>query len=216
MRPPHPFDLSAVALVPPLPQSFFMKDTAAVARDLLGKGLYVQKDGKEMLVEIVETEAYLGSEDAASHAFRGITKRNEAMFEQGGTCYVYLSYGINYCMNVATQKKGLGEAVLLRAAAPLLGENSMRMNRGFTETSSIKNLTNGPGKLTQALGVNLNYNGFTFDRADFRLVDLKRKISPKLIGISSRIGISKAQDMELRFFVKSSPWVSGIRKRHVY
>lgn len=180
-----------------------------MARQLLGKGLYVRKRGAAILVEIVEVEAYLGWRDPASHAYRGVTPRNRAMFESGGTCYVYLSYGVNYCMNVSTRAKGVGEAVLLRAAAPLEGIEAMRKNRGGMKD---RQLLNGPGKLCQALAIDLLYNGFTFDREDFKLVDLGRILPGKLIGVSPRIGISKAKDDELRFYVKGSPWLSRKEK----
>src|SRR5262249_12525637 len=138
---------------PPLSPGFFLRKTVRVAHELLGKGLFVRQRETTMLVEIVEVEAYLGGADPASHAYRGPTPRNRAMFERGGTCYVYLSYGINYCMNVATQGKGKGEAILFRAAAPLLGRDAMLKNRrvendhgGITD----RILLSGPGKLCQA------------------------------------------------------------------
>ena len=156
---------------PPLPKEFYLQDTVEVARQLLGKGLYVRQGKAKLLVEITEVEAYLGHRDPASHAYRGLTKRNWPMFEKGGTCYVYLSYGINYCMNVATQHEGMGEAILFRAAAPLLGIETLRKNRGSPSTPH-RNLLSGPGKLTQALGIDLRYNGLAFDRDDFKIVDL--------------------------------------------
>lgn len=188
-----------------LPPQFYLRDTARVARELLGKGLYLRRGGETFLAEIVETEAYLGTSDPASHAYRGIRPRNRAMFELGGTCYVYLSYGINYCMNVSTGPKGVGEAVLLRAAAPLEGLATMHQNR---KTDKVTNLLSGPGKLTQALGIDLSFNGLRFDRADLQLLDLGRQIPNKAIGQSPRIGISVAKDERLRFFIKDSIWLS--------
>jgi DNA-3-methyladenine glycosylase len=194
----------------PLSKRFFLRDTVTVARELLGKGIYILSEEGPMLAEIVEVEAYLGGNDPASHAYRGITKRNWPMFEGGGICYVYLSYGVNFCMNVSTREKGAGEAVLFRALRPLHGELQMKKNRGMQEGKKFPfaHISNGPGKLTQALGVDLSYNGFTFDRHDFRLVDLGRRLPPAAIGQSPRIGISKARDLELRYFIKSSPWLS--------
>lgn len=191
----------------PLPSEFYLQNTVEVARQLLGKGLYVRRGKAELLVEITEVEAYLAGKDPASHAFRGLTKRNWPMFEGGGTCYVYLSYGINYCMNVATQKKGIGEAILLRAAAPILGIETLRKNRGSRDIPD-RNLLSGPGKLTQALGIDLSYNGLAFDRDDLKIVDLGKALTNKSIGTSPRIGISKAKEDELRFFIKGSPWLS--------
>ena len=193
----------------PLPAKFYLQDTASVARKLLGKGLYVATGPVPLLMEITEVEAYLGLHDPASHAFRGLTQRNWPMFERGGTCYVYLSYGINYCMNVATQPAGVGEAVLLRAGAPLLGVEAMAKNRGFDPRSvPLRNLLSGPGKLCQALGIDLAFNGFTYDREDFKIVDLGKNPRSQNIGTSGRIGISKAKEEPLRFFIKASPWLS--------
>ncbi len=159
--------------------------------------------------EIVEVEAYLGHHDPASHAFKGMTPRNRAMFEVGGTCYVYLSYGVHYCMNVSTRKPGQGEAILLRAAIPLVGIERMQRNRGGDKPP--EQLCNGPGKLAEALGVDLRYNGLRYDRPDFKIVDLGKSLQRRTIGSSPRIGISQAKDALLRFFVMDSPWVSGRR-----
>ncbi len=161
----------------PLAPDFYLEKTPQVARELLGKGLYLRRAQEEFLIEIVEVEAYLGSEDPASHAYRGLTERTRPMFDVGGTCYVYLSYGINFCMNVATQKRGIGQAVLLRAAAPLWGEAHMRARRTVCQKprGSPYRLLNGPGKLTKALGIDLKYNGLLFTGDDFKIVDLGKK-----------------------------------------
>lgn len=194
----------------PLPQKFYLKDTLAVARSLLGKGLFVLHKTTPLLVEIVEAEAYL-DQDAASHSFRGKSPRNWPMFEGGGTCYVYLSYGVNYCMNVVTQEQGRGEAVLLRAAVPLEGIDTMAGNRAlhFTRDSqSPRALLSGPGKLTQALGVNMSHNGRTFFEDDLKIVDLGKEVPAHEIAESPRVGISKATEKRYRFFIKNSPWLS--------
>ncbi|MBI4406273.1 MAG: DNA-3-methyladenine glycosylase [Deltaproteobacteria bacterium] len=185
--------------LPPLPRDFYLRDTPSVARELLGKGLVIHAS-EPLVVQIVEVEAYLGFKDEASHAFRGLTKRNWPMFESGGTCYVYLSYGVHYCMNVVTEKKGVGEAVLLRGGLAILGQEKMLKNRGIAPGRSA-HLLDGPGKLTRALGVNLRHNGLHFDQDDFKLVDLGIKISADQVVRSQRVGISKAQALELRFFV---------------
>ncbi len=192
-------------LLPPLPANFFLKDTATVARRLLGKGLCVRQGRLWLVAEITETEAYLGVEDPASHAYRGRTQRNQSMFATGGTCYVYLSYGINFCMNVATRTSGVGEAVLLRSARPIAGHALMARRRSTREPHQF---LSGPGKLTQALDISLAHNGMTFDGRDFKIVDLGRRLSSSSIGTSPRIGISKATDRLLRFFVQDSEWLS--------
>lgn len=212
MRSPGRSSPSPEALAP-LPKEFYLAPVADVAKALLGKGLFVLQKGEPLLAEIVETEAYF-EEDPASHSYAGNTKRTWPMFEAGGTCYVYVSYGINLCMNVATGPKGRGEAVLLRAARPLVGQTLMFRNRtlssGRSRSGPLKEtaLLSGPGKLTQAFGIGLRYNGLTFDRDDFKLVDLGNDIPSRLIARSPRIGITKARDELLRFAVKGSPWLS--------
>jgi DNA-3-methyladenine glycosylase len=194
-----------------LPKSFFLQDTVEVARQLLGKGLYLLSGDTPLLVEITEVEAYLGVRDPASHAYRGLKPRNWAMFERGGTCYVYLSYGINFCMNVSTQPKGIGEAILFRAGAPLLGIETMAKNRGLWregEPVALRNLLSGPGKICQALGIDLGFNGRTFDKPSFKLVDLGNDLPSRAIDRTPRIGITKAKDELLRFSIKGSPWLS--------
>lgn len=198
----------------PLPRKFYLKDTLEVARSLLGKGLFVLHKTTPLLVEIVEVEAYL-DRDAASHSFRGKSGRNWPMFEGGGTCYVYLSYGVNYCMNVVTQVQDRGEAVLLRAAAPLDGIHTMARNREFYggidftgDSKPTRALLGGPGKLTQALGVNMSHNGRTFFEDDLKIVDLGGEVPAREIAESPRIGISKATKKRYRFFMKNSPWLS--------
>lgn len=200
---------SPAADLPALPKDFYLKNTLEVAQSLIGKGLVVGRRSQRLLVEIVEVEAYLGDLDAASHAFRGETRRNRSMFAEGGTCYVYLSYGINFCMNVVTREAGRGEAVLLRAAIPLEGTEVMRRNRGAHFKDS--HLLSGPGKLTQALGIDLDYDGRSLLAADFKLVDLGRRYGKDLIGTSPRIGISRAAENPWRFFLKDSPWISRAR-----
>lgn len=201
-----------------LPKRFYLNSTTSVAKSLLGKGLLVEN---RLLAEIVEVEAYLGKKDPASHSARGPTPRNQPMFEQGGICYVYLSYGINYCMNVVTGPEGLGEAVLIRAIRPLRGTNAMARSRGLAPFTgdldnplkSIANICNGPGKLTQALGIDLRYNGLQFGRTGLKLVDLGKTYTASQIGRSPRIGISQATDKLLRFYVKGSPWLSRNEKQ---
>lgn len=200
----------------PLPLKFYQLPVQTVAQALLGKGLFVGRGQKKMLLAIVETEAYGGSDDPASHAYRGVSPRNQVMFLGGGHCYVYLSYGVNYCMNVVTGEEGVGEAVLLRAGVPLSGVRHMSAHRGMSKGdisdnppfSIRKKLASGPGKLTQALGLDLRYNGRKFRDTNFKIVDLGVELSPRQIGRSPRIGISKATEKRLRYFVRSSRWLS--------
>lgn len=195
-------DESSLLDRPPLPESFYLRPTLTVARELIGKGLVVGRS----LVEVVEVEAYLGEKDPASHAYRGLTKRNWAMFESGGTCYVYLSYGINHCMNVSTGAKGVGEAVLIRAARPILGLPQIKKRRLKIRTDH--QLLNGPGKITLGLGVRPSFNGRMFFEADFKFVDLKGYLVPVPVATTPRIGITKAADKPWRFVAKDSAWLS--------
>ena len=182
----------------PLPDRFYQGTTQDIAQNLLGKGLVVSKpDGTLLAVQITEVEAYLSKNDPASHSHRGPTHRNQTMFERAGTCYIYLSYGIHYCVNVVTQKKGVGEAILIRSAVPLLGLEIMQKNRNV---KSLKTLLNGPGKVTQAMGIDLHFNGMRFD-GKIRIIDLDQRDFS--IGCSPRIGISKAKDLQLRYFIKA-------------
>ena len=173
-----------------LPREFYSKDTVTVARNLLGKKI-VRKIGRHEISGIItETEAYRHKDDPASHAFTKITDRNRVMFEQVGMAYVYFTYGMYFCFNVvARSPKAKAGAVLIRAIAPEKGIDIMQENRG---TVDLKNLTNGPAKLAQALEITKKDYG----------VDLTKKsklyitegLKPKKIISSPRIGISKAVD----------------------
>jgi len=174
----------------------------------LGKGILHRSKKGLLVAELVEVEAYLGGEDPASHAYRIRTPRNRVMFERGGACYVYLSYGMNLCMNVVAGPEGLGQAVLLRAARPLEGLDVMRKNRKQGPESNPRNLMSGPGKLTQALGVDMKFNGSRFGEADLILFDLEKNYSDSEIAAGPRIGISKAVEFPYRFVVRDSPWLS--------
>lgn len=191
----------------PLPARFYRRPTTEVARDLLGKGLVI--GGKNPLIcELTEVEAYLGFDDAACHASRGKTKRNEMMFSVGGVCYVYLIYGMYFCVNVVTEEAGIGSAVLLRSARPILGEETMRRNRRLSEAAPAGKILSGPGKLCTALGIDRSFNGRKFNEPSLKIIDLGANISEHQISASPRIGISMAQEALLRFCIKDSLWLS--------
>jgi DNA-3-methyladenine glycosylase len=170
-------------------------DVWSVAEGLLGWGLVSDVGGKRTAVTITETEAYAGADDPASHAYRGRTRRNGSMFERAGTLYVYRSYGIHWCMNVVVGEEGLPHAVLLRGGEPTAGVASMEQRRGRQS-----NLTDGPGKLCQALGVDGGHDG-----ADLRSGVLRLEPGLGLGGRSvertPRIGISRAVEHRWRFVV---------------
>lgn len=209
-------DLSTTALLQrfaELPPAFFNRPATTVARALLGKGLLAIWNGQALLCEIVETEAYRGEgDDPASHCHRGMTRRNQSMFAVGGTCYVYLSYGSCYCMNVVTGKVGVGSGVLLRAAAPLIGAEQMAINRGLGSTLTpkiLKNLLSGPGKLTRALGIDARHDGQLFaPQSGVALLDLGKTYAHRQIAATPRIGISVGTEHHWRYVVKHSQWLS--------
>jgi DNA-3-methyladenine glycosylase len=182
--------------------------TFALARFLIGK-LLVQRldDGAVVAGRIVETEAY-GLDDPASHAFRGKTKRNAAMFEAHAFVYVYLIYGTSYCLNISTEAAGTGAAVLIRAAEPLAGIERMHVLRGRAGLSANE-LARGPGNLCRAFGIGPALDGLDLD-ADDRLVIGDDGAAPA-IGTSVRIGLTKAAEREHRYYARGSRAVSGRR-----
>ncbi len=200
-----------------LPRSFYLRPTITVAKDLLGKYLVRKIRGKTLVGKIVEVEAYLGSKDPASHAYRGMTKRNEVMFRKGGHLYVYFTYGMHYCANVVTEDEGTGHAVLLRAVEPIQGIEVMAKNRqistDFTEKMQIAdnadlcNLTNGPAKLCEALGIARKENGTDLCSVTIYIAGHKSEIQPLIIS-TTRIGIRVGTDKKWRFNVKGNSFVS--------
>lgn len=140
-----------------LPRSFFARPTLTVARDLLGQRLVQVRNGRRLAGLITETEAYLGESDLASHARIGRTARNAAMYGPPGCAYVYFTYGLHWCLNLVTEAEGVPVAVLLRAIAPVEGRAAMRRRRGPVPEA---HLTDGPAKLTQALGLTGQMNGY--------------------------------------------------------
>jgi DNA-3-methyladenine glycosylase len=192
-----------------LPLKFYRRPSKEVARDLLGKFILRFIDGEDPLVaRIVETEAYEGAGDPASHAYRGVTDRTRPMFEQGGVAYVYFTYGMHHCLNVVTGEKGLGQAVLLRAAEPLGGQEVMYRNRGLSSRMKPKLLLSGPGKLCQALDVDLGLNFHKLNHPPLQIMELKKGAEIEAILATPRIGISKAKELPYRFCIKDSDCLS--------
>lgn len=181
-----------------LDRSFFERDTVKVAQELLGCRIIRRHNGEEAVAIIVETEAYKGEEDPASHAHRGLTPRNRPMFGPSGRLYVYFSYGMHHCMNIVTETEGVPGAVLLRAAVPVSGLEWIRSNRPKVPEAR---LMDGPGKLTQALAIDLSYNGY--DLTDVTLHDISIAEGTSLpCTATSRIGISKGTELPWRFLAK--------------
>lgn len=163
------------------------------APQLLGAHLVSDVAGKQVRMRITEVEAYKGSEDPASHAFGGRTARNDSMFHQPGTLYVYRSYGIHNCANTAAGPEGVGWGILIRGGEVLEGEGTVRRRRGRRD-----NLTNGPGKVCQALGIDISHNGVDLlDPAS--QIRLEPGTPAEYVMATPRIGISKALDRPWRF-----------------
>ena len=191
----------------PLKRADLPRDTIQLARFLIGKILVREIDGTRLAGRIVETEAYVVG-DAASHAFRGETRRNRSMFRQHGRAYVYIAYGMWPALNVTSERAGIGAAVLLRALEPLDGLEAMRTRRGPVRDLD---LARGPGRLASALGVTLSHDGRDLcDGGELRLAAASRRRGA--IVTATRIGITKDADRRLRFFERQNPFVSGPRR----
>ncbi len=189
-----------------LPLDFYRQDTFALVPKILGKVL-VRRIGKSILAgRIVEVEAYVGS-DPASHAANGMTQRNKVMFEAGGVAYVYFTYGMHFCFNIVTEREGFPAALLVRALEPLEGIGEMKRRRG---TDVLRNLTNGPAKLCQAMGIDRSCNGLKLDGRDLFILDDGLEINMSDVLSSTRIGISVATDRRWRFFLKNNNFVSRV------
>jgi DNA-3-methyladenine glycosylase len=186
-----------------LARPFFRRYTPDVARELLGCLLVRRVRGRTLSGRIVEVEAYRGSDDPASHSYRGATKRSSIMFGDAGHVYVFFSYGFHWCLNFTTEGKGQPGAVLVRALEPVEGIGAMAKNRGVSE---VGRLTNGPGKLTKALSIDGALNGEDVVNSK-RLYVLGRKEEVR-ISASARIGITKGRDRQWRYYVEGSPFVS--------
>ena len=182
-------------MMQPLPRDFYDRNTALVARELLGKFLVHKTPGGERIGKIVEVEAYLGAHDLAAHSSKGVTPRTQVMFGPPGYAYVYLIYGVHHCMNVVTERAGRGAAVLLRALEPV---------------QNLAGKTNGPGLLCRAMDIDrrLNAQDLLGEIIFIAAPDAAEKIS---IVKRPRIGVDYAGSWAkklLRFYLKDNPFVS--------
>ena len=183
-------------------------DTITLARWLLGKVLVSEVRGAQLCGRIVETEAYLQREPAC-HAFRGMTPRNRSLFLKHGHAYVYLCYGTSLMLNVSSEAAGVGSGVLLRALEPLSGIEHMRRGR---EHVRLADLARGPGRLAAAMQVKMSHDGLDlFEGARLWIGTDGYTLAEQQIGISVRIGLTKAADERLRFFLAGSAHLSGSR-----
>jgi DNA-3-methyladenine glycosylase len=193
-----------------LPRSFYARDARELAPSLLNK-LLVRRgpdpDGARVVARIVEVEAYLGSDDPGSHAFRGETARTAVMFGRPGHLYVYFTYGMHWCANVVATKDGDAAAVLLRAAAPVAGLAAMRQRR--VKARRDRDLCAGPARLCQAFAITGRENGTDLTRGTLRIVD-DGTPPPQEPGVSTRIGLASGRGDEhpWRFTVPGDPNLS--------
>ena len=189
-----------------LRRSFYERYTPTVARDLLGCRLVRVMHGKRLSGIIVETEAYRGARDPASHAYKGRTARNSVMFGEAGHAYIYFTYGFHHCLNLTTEPAGNPGAVLIRGIEPTEGAEEMVRNRGKTIQEHV---ADGPGRLTQALRIDRSLN-------DEDLVTSKRLFLEEgkrdgEVGKSSRVGINRGTGRKWRFFLRGNESVSRAR-----
>lgn len=198
-----------------LPHSFYQRDALIVAKDLLGMTLVREYDGKVGRFKIVETEAYRGIEDKGAHVYGGkITPRTKPMFEAGGITYIYLIYGMYYCLNIVGNKEGEPHCILIRGVEPLDDEAlAMCHENRSIKSKKLKDLTNGPGKLCKALDITKELNAHTvLERGPLYIVEGQ---VPEYIEVDKRINIDYAEeykDKEWRFYIKGNPFVSVIKK----
>jgi DNA-3-methyladenine glycosylase len=178
-----------------LDKAFLEQDTVWVAERLVGCHLIRKTALGTIRVEIIETEAYRGNDDPASHAYRGITSRNQWMFGDVGRLYVYFIYGMHFCMNVVAHRKGEVGAVLLRAGRPIEGLELIRANR---PKISNRNLINGPAKLTQAMQIDMSFNGYDLLQPNDEFW-LEFHEPFRTIHTTPRIGITKGKELPWRF-----------------
>lgn len=200
----------------PLSREFFDRDPRQVARDLLGKVLFRRQGVRILAGRVVETEAYMGTTDPAAHAAAGETARNAVLFGPPGYAYVYLIYGFHYCLNVSCMPEGDAGCVLFRALQPIAGLQEMSRYRHLElssapSTTELRSLTSGPGRMAQALAISrLRDNGK--DMTDPKKSDLwlaEDGWKPERVGVTPRVGISKAKDEMLRYVIAGNEFVSG-------
>lgn len=197
-----------------LPRSFYERDPRKVARELLGK-ILLRDDGNSILAgRIVETEAYLGKGDLAAHTASGLTPRNAVLFGPAGHAYVYLVYGMHFCMNISCERKGIAGCVLIRALEPLDGIEEMAVLRrvtvaGLSDAAKLNLLSSGPGRLCQALHITRDKDStkdLTSKKSDLRVVD--DGLAPNRILTSPRVGIKRSRDLQLRYFIAGNRFVT--------
>jgi DNA-3-methyladenine glycosylase len=190
----------------PLPSAFFDRETEIVSRELLGAVLWCRTPEGVTSGRIVETEAYLGEHDPACHAAAsGLTERTRWLYGRPGTAYVYFIYGMHWCFNAVTKEHGHPSAVLVRALEPLEGMELMRRRR--PKAKADRDLTSGPGKVCAALGIGPQHNGVHLQRPPLMVLRGRQYADAEIVN-AARIGVTKAADWALRWYVRESEYVS--------
>lgn len=200
-----------------LSQPFYRrKSVVQISRDLLGKILVTTFDGVLTAGRIVETEAYEGVTDRASHAWNGRrTDRTEIMYASGGTAYVYLCYGLHQMFNVVTNVKGVPHAILVRALEPLVGIEEMLLRTGKKQADFT--LTRGPGNVAKAMGISVKHTGYSLQKEELWIADDGTRYADEAVAATPRIGVDYAGDHALwpyRFTVKGNRYISGSKKQN--
>lgn len=194
-----------------LPLSFYLRnDVVKISKELLGKVLVTNWEGEYTSGRIVETEAYAGEIDRASHASKGRTPRTEVMFGEGGKAYVYLCYGIHQMFNIVTSSKGTPHAILIRAIEPMQGIDLMLERTGKKKLDHT--VSRGPGNVGKAFGFHTSQCGISLVSDELFIADDGFKLTRSMIGTSPRIGVDYAgehAEWHYRFFIKGSKYVSG-------
>lgn len=194
-----------------LPLSFYLReDVVAISRELLGKVLVTNWNGELTSGRIMETEAYAGETDRASHASRGRTKRTEVMYGEGGRAYVYLCYGIHQMFNIVANREGTPHAILIRAVEPMEGIDIMLRRTG--KKIADETLTRGPGNVGKAFGFHTSQCGLSLLGDELYIADDGFRLARGSIGVSPRIGVDYAGEhaaWDYRFFIKGNKYVSG-------
>jgi DNA-3-methyladenine glycosylase len=189
-----------------LKRAFYARETLTVARELVGKKLVRQVKGHTLSGMIIETEAYLGSTDSASHAYKRKTPRNRIMFGPAGVAYVYFVYGMHHLLNVVTESEGTPCAVLIRALFPLEGKDRMAMLRGV----GGKQITNGPAKLCQAFAIDKSLNGWDLTKEKKLWVENFKEIPSEFVTTGPRVGIHYADEKD-----RNAPWRMWVKNEYL-
>ena len=189
-----------------LPRSFYGRPTLEVARDLLGKMIVFRSPEERLSARIVEVEAYIGQDDPACHAARGLTERNRVMFDRPGLSYIYFIYGMYHCFNIVTERENFPAAVLLRAAEPIDGIEYMRER---SPKGKVEQILSGPGKFCRSFGLTLDHSGMDLTGNTLYLTSGKGRLGR--IVTTTRIGIKTGTELSYRFYLAESEAVSGTK-----